>query len=42
MFKDFFKKLIYPHKYSTEAYIKFIRSGGGKIGEIVNFMEHRR
>ena len=28
MIRELLKKLVYPHKYSTEAYVKYIRSGG--------------
>lgn len=28
--KTFIKKLIYPNKYSSEAYIAYLRQGGGQ------------
>ena len=28
--KEMLKKLVYPHSYSSEAYIKYLRRGGGK------------
>ena len=36
MFKNLIKKLIYPHNYSTEAYVKYIRAGGEREGKIVD------
>ena len=37
MIRELLKKLVYPHKYSTEAYVKYIRSGGGQIGKNCRF-----
>ena len=31
--KEAIKKLIYPNKYCSEAYVNFLRRGGAKIGE---------
>lgn len=33
IFKSLLKKIMYPHKYSNERYISFLRSKGCKIGE---------
>ena len=32
--KEAIKKLIYPNKYCSEAYVNFLRRGGAKIGEM--------
>lgn len=31
--KDTIRKVLYPNKYSSEAYVNFLRRGGAKIGE---------
>lgn len=33
--KQIIQRIIYPNRYSSEALIKHIRSGGGKVGENV-------
>lgn len=38
--KELVRKFIYPDRYSSEALIKHIRAGGGKVSEItVVFLE---
>lgn len=37
--KEMLKKLVYPHSYSSEAYIKYLRRGGVKIGSDCIFYE---
>lgn len=31
--KELINRIIYPHYYSNEAYIKYLRSGGARIGD---------
>ena len=35
--KQLLQRIIYPTRYSSEALIRHIRSGGGKVGNIVAF-----
>lgn len=35
--KKWLKRLIYPHQYSSDAYIKYLRNCGAKIGKDVKF-----
>lgn len=36
--KEAIKKLIYPNKYCSEAYVNFLRRGGGKDRRRNNFL----
>lgn len=37
MISNFFKKMLYPHSYSSDALINYLRSRGADIGENVYF-----
>ena len=37
--KKYIKKLIYPNYYSNEAYVNYLRTKGGKIGERTFFYD---
>lgn len=42
MFRKLLSKLLYPHSYSSEAYIKFLRKKGAVIGEGTRFIAPRK
>lgn len=42
MLKKFIKKLIYPHNYSSEAYVNYLRNKGIKIGSNTYFFNPRK
>ena len=35
--KQFFKRIIYPNKYSSEAFVKYLRKNGATVGENTYF-----
>lgn len=37
MFSKFIKKMLYPHNYSSQALVSYLRSNGAEIGEDVFF-----
>lgn len=37
MFSEFFKKMIYPHTYSSDALVSYLKSKGADIGKNVYF-----
>lgn len=37
MIRQKIREIIYPHKYSSDAYIKYLRSKGARIGENCHF-----
>lgn len=36
--KELILKMLYPNKYSSEAYVKYLRKMGAKIGRTRTFM----